>query len=92
MAPLLTLPRACSIRRESSYNPRASVLTYMDGYRLVSVQPHRITVAKADDIVDAWRTLEDVRKRVVAACPVTASCPRTRPGEALEEVCAALGV
>ncbi|MBE3073626.1 MAG: hypothetical protein IMZ75_01570 [Actinobacteria bacterium] len=36
----------------------------MDGHRLVSVHSHRITVAKADEIVDAWRTLEDLRTRV----------------------------
>ncbi len=61
------LPYLNALMERASYNPRASVLTYMDGYRLVSVQAHRITVAKADDIVDAWRTLEDVRHRVEAA-------------------------
>ena len=35
----------------------------MDGYRMVSLYPRRITVAKADDIVDAWRALEAIRVR-----------------------------
>ncbi len=48
----------------ASFSPQASVLTFMDGYRLVAVHPRRITVAKADDIVDAWRTLESIRRRV----------------------------
>jgi ArsR family metal-binding transcriptional regulator len=36
----------------------------MDGYRMVSLYPGRITIAKADEIVDAWRTLEAIRCRV----------------------------
>jgi ArsR family metal-binding transcriptional regulator len=48
---------------EACYNPKAPTLTYMDGYRMVSLYPHRIAVAKADDIVDAWRVLESIRCR-----------------------------
>jgi ArsR family metal-binding transcriptional regulator len=33
----------------------------MDGYRMISLHPRRITVAKADDVIDAWRVLEFVR-------------------------------
>ncbi|MCX6929592.1 MAG: hypothetical protein NT154_41210, partial [Verrucomicrobia bacterium] len=39
----------------------AETLTYMDGYRLVSLYAQRLTVAKADELVDAWRTLEGIR-------------------------------
>jgi ArsR family metal-binding transcriptional regulator len=35
----------------------------MDGYRMVSLYPRRITVAKADELVDAWRTLESIRRK-----------------------------
>ena len=35
--------------------------TYMDGYHMVSLYPHRITVAKTDDIIDTWRILEKIR-------------------------------
>ena len=51
-----TMPRAC-------YNPNGPALTYMDAHRMVTLYPHRIAVAKADDIVDAWRVLEGVRRR-----------------------------
>jgi ArsR family metal-binding transcriptional regulator len=30
---------------------------------MVSVYPHRVAVAKADEIVDAWRVLEELRCR-----------------------------
>ncbi len=39
----------------------AETLTYMDGYRLVSLYAQRLTVAKADELVDAWRALESIR-------------------------------
>lgn len=62
LAPVL--PYLNTVMERASYNPRASVLTFMDRHRLVSVHSHRITVAKADEIVDAWRTLEEIRARV----------------------------
>lgn len=46
---------------QGSYVGALPVLTFMDGHRVVSVFRHRIAVAKADDIVDAWATLEQVR-------------------------------
>jgi ArsR family metal-binding transcriptional regulator len=36
----------------------------MEGYRMVALCPQRISVAKADDIVDGWRALEMIRRRV----------------------------
>jgi len=44
-----------------SYVPSMPVLTYMDGHRMVSLFRDRIGIAKADDIVDAWASLERVR-------------------------------
>lgn len=43
------------------YNKDGPTFTFMDGYRMISLYPHRLTVAKADEIVDAWRTLEKLR-------------------------------
>ena len=45
----------------ATYCRDAETLTYMDGYRLISLYAQRLTVAKADDLVDAWRTLEGIR-------------------------------
>jgi ArsR family metal-binding transcriptional regulator len=50
--------------REASYNAKGPTFTFMDRYRMISMYPRRIAVAKADDIVDGWRTLEMIRCRV----------------------------
>jgi len=47
----------------ASYNPHGPNFTFLDGYRMVALYPNRITVARADGIVDAWRVLEDIRRR-----------------------------
>jgi len=50
--------------KQASYNRHGPTFTFMDGYRMVSLYPRRITVAKADELVDAWRTLEAIRRKV----------------------------
>ncbi|MCX6069245.1 MAG: hypothetical protein NTU91_00035 [Chloroflexi bacterium] len=50
--------------REASYNAKGPTFTFMDQYRMISMYPQRIAVAKADEIVDGWRTLEIIRCRV----------------------------
>ena len=45
------------------YNPGVQALTYMDQYRMVTLYGRRITIAKADEMVDAWRVLDSVRLR-----------------------------
>jgi ArsR family metal-binding transcriptional regulator len=47
--------------RKGSYLPKLPAFTYMDGHRMVSLLRDHAAVAKADDIVDAWATLERVR-------------------------------
>jgi len=49
--------------KEACYNARGPTFTFMDGYRMVSLYARRIAVAKADEIVDGWRTLETIRRR-----------------------------
>ncbi|MFB3890932.1 MAG: (Fe-S)-binding protein [Phycisphaerae bacterium] len=56
-------PYMNAVMREASYNKAGPTFTFMDGYRMVSVYPRRIAVAKADDIVDGWRVLEALRRR-----------------------------
>jgi ArsR family metal-binding transcriptional regulator len=46
---------------KGSYTPGLPVFTFMDGHRMVSLFRDRVGIAKADDIVDAWATLERVR-------------------------------
>lgn len=50
--------------KQASYNVHGPTFTFMDGYRMISLYPRRIAVAKADEIVDAWRVLEELRRRV----------------------------
>jgi ArsR family metal-binding transcriptional regulator len=50
--------------QSACYNAHAPNLTFMDGYRMISLYSHRIAVAKPDEIVDAWRTLEMIRLKV----------------------------
>ncbi len=49
---------------QATYVREAETFTYMDGYRLISLYARRITLAKADELVDAWRSLEEIRCRV----------------------------
>jgi len=44
------------------FNANVPALTFMDGYRMVVLYSDRVTVAKADELVDAWRTLDSVRR------------------------------
>ena len=47
--------------REACYNRHGPTFTFMDRYRMIGMYPRRIGVAKADEIVDAWRILERIR-------------------------------
>lgn len=44
-----------------TYTHDTKTFTFMDGYRMISLYGHRITIAKTDDIVDTWRVLEKIR-------------------------------
>jgi ArsR family metal-binding transcriptional regulator len=50
--------------QKASYTAKLPVLTYMDGHRMVSLFRDRVAIAKADDIVDAWASLERLRRTV----------------------------
>ena len=51
------MPQAC-------FNAGPCTLTFMDGQRMVTLYPRRIAIGKADELVDAWRTLEKIRMLV----------------------------
>ena len=58
------LPYLNAEMRNGFYNPNVPALTFMDGPRMIVVYANRITVAKAEELVDAWRTLEGLRRLV----------------------------
>ena len=62
MAP--ALPYLNAVWTHASFIPAAETLTFMDGHRMVALYPRRITIAKADELVDAWLTLERLRRQV----------------------------
>ncbi len=59
------LPYLNAVIPQASYTPAAETLTYMDEYRMIALYRQRITIAKADEIVDAWRVLEEIRRSAV---------------------------
>jgi ArsR family metal-binding transcriptional regulator len=59
LAPVL--PYLNAVMRIASFTPAAQTLTYMDRHRMVALYRHRITIAKADEIVDAWLILDGIR-------------------------------
>ncbi len=46
---------------QAMYCREAETLTYMDQYRMISLYERRLTIAKADELVDGWRSLESIR-------------------------------
>jgi ArsR family metal-binding transcriptional regulator len=58
------LPYLNAEMRQACYNADGSSLTFMEGYRLVTLSARRIAMGKADEIVDAWRLLEEIRVRI----------------------------
>jgi ArsR family metal-binding transcriptional regulator len=51
---------------EAHYNPAGPTFSFMERHRMVSMYARRIAIAKADDLVDGWRLLEQIRRRVNA--------------------------
>ena len=58
------LPFLNAVMPHASYIPQAETFTYLDGHRMVALYARRITIAKADEIVDAWVTLERIRRQI----------------------------
>ncbi len=55
------LPYVNGTMPQASFNSGPSTLTYLDGQRLITLYPSRVTIGKADDLIDGWRTLEKIR-------------------------------
>ena len=54
-------PYMNSARKDAFYNVDGPTFTFMDQYRMISLYPSRIAMAKVDDIIDIWRVLELLR-------------------------------
>lgn len=73
------MPYLNAVLPGASYSPAAQTLTLSMGHRMVVLYPRRIAVAKADEIVDAWLTLEALRQR---ACETWARRGEIEPSDA----------
>lgn len=60
----LSFPYINALRNDVSFNKEWPILSFMDGYRMISLYQNRITAAKLDDIADGWRVLEKIRRMV----------------------------
>jgi len=55
------LPYLNAVLKGASYNKGASTLTFAKERRLINLYNMKITIAKADDIIDAWHILDEVK-------------------------------
>ncbi len=46
---------------QGMYNRETKTFSFMEAYRMIAIHSYRLTIAKANDIVDAWRVIEKVR-------------------------------
>lgn len=60
----ISFPYINAQRNDVSFNKEWPILSFMDGYRMITLYQNRITAAKLDDIVDGWRLLENIRRMV----------------------------
>jgi len=58
------LPYLNAVIKGASYNKNASTLTYAKERRLINLYNIKVTIAKADDIIDAWVVLDEVKKLI----------------------------
>jgi ArsR family metal-binding transcriptional regulator len=59
-----TLPYLNAVIKGGSYNRKGSILTYVKEGVIVNLYNIKITVAKADDIIDAWVLLDEAKKLI----------------------------
>jgi len=55
------LPYLNSVIKGASYNKNAPTLTYAREHRLINLYNIKVTIAKANDILDAWKLLDDIK-------------------------------
>jgi ArsR family metal-binding transcriptional regulator len=58
------LPYLNSTLRAAEYSSEIPVLTYKKGIRMISLYRDKIGVAKADDLLDAWLCMKEIREKI----------------------------
>ena len=59
------LPYLNAVMPAGTYAPAGPTFTWMEGQRLITLSPRRVAVSRVVEMVDAWRTLESIRRRVL---------------------------
>ena len=55
------LPYLNAIIKGASYNKNANILTFTKGRRIINLYNIKVAIAKADDIIDAWNILNEIK-------------------------------
>jgi len=58
------LPYLNAVIKGASYNKNAPTLTYTKGRRVINLYNIKVAIAKADDIIDAWNILNEIKELV----------------------------
>lgn len=58
------LPYLNAVIKGASYNKHAPTLTYAKERRLINLYNIKITIAKADNIIDAWKVLDEIKELI----------------------------
>ncbi|MDD4980659.1 MAG: (Fe-S)-binding protein [Candidatus Omnitrophica bacterium] len=58
------LPYLNAIIKGASYNKNLPVLTYTKGRRMINLYNIKVAIAKADDIIDTWNILNEIKELV----------------------------
>ncbi len=55
------LPYLNAVIKGASYNKNAATLTFAKERRLINLYNIKVTIARADDIIDAWKVMDEVK-------------------------------
>jgi ArsR family metal-binding transcriptional regulator len=58
------LPYLNAVLKSAQYNPEVPVLCFKKEVRMISVYRDRIGIAKADDLLDAWLCLKEIKEKI----------------------------
>jgi ArsR family metal-binding transcriptional regulator len=58
------MPYLNSIIKSAQYNPKAPTLSYKTGVRMITLYAKKVAIAKADDLLDAWHYLKEIKDRI----------------------------
>jgi ArsR family metal-binding transcriptional regulator len=58
------MPYLNAIMKPTQYNPGAPTLSYKKGVRMITLYPRKVAIAKADDLLDAWHCLKEIKDHI----------------------------